>query len=1527
MSTPNRAVRVLLAGVIVLQAFCPAASADHFVAKLKRLVGEVEYTGEPPLMGCDSSMEMLAENIDWLEHYIDTYGSVVAKQPDIWGEARLTKHRDEYERIMFGELNQFKATINATISQGDSSFLAQAFALSNAAAGQSVPGSDPDATPEQMNIQVANAPFADPAKLNRDFSSFGIATGSTPDKPAVTLEPVIHLDQLSRYLQHLHELRRINEGDDTSDSPGYSLNLVRIPVSILPGKLTREGFGAEITVTATPVLSDDLMPTTFRNLAVNDLVDQLGLPLVRTVENVELIEKREELAAARDRLKTLDQIIQEWLFLDDDGDKKELKTIVTPVFGDKHVRFALTKAIDSIYSAADQESFELIKKSLQDPGLDSRVKMYGTTIETTQQYVADQVAYAIDSLYRYERAKDARDLNQAVTAFVNAVISLGEQYAANLEERESEKKTFATVQEARTDRTEFYNDEENEAEAGAAISRAISLALDMSADALDVSIAEALNPQTTSNSGRTRRANHPLPPSQVVDVYGPALFLDLSEYFCPIYRGRQIRWAGGSKCKSTDKVEESRVNLLDAQKWLGAELAAAHELLSQPEHACLWYQLARTDSGLADAIRAGHLRGAPITSVSAKGHQVSVRQVVYQSEEIPAPRQTGEEVPEPIFELRSTTMPICNNWSVEQYRNYFLTKLHEQHCMVSDGEDQGNEVLDQLAWAIVVESALLNQRLNDDIRKLARAKQTYQLDAGRDYNFFIPETVLRPNAGLDHLRAEFEEASYIFQEYVRVRWPIHVFAIDPREQDQNVADVSQRKREMQFALALGFATGKIGANSLTQYSRRLETQVETISLNRTIVGFGHGSDTFGWRFYPRVQALDVPGAFGVIRESFCGASRDYDLRHRQLEPGQRECVAVVLMPSFVPYADFDVRSNWFKLTNPKNAALTMKDSLRLSRAVTAMRNSRAQCARCQHLYREGELRRLFKRIDQLDRELPLQTQRALVPYENTLGGFEMFNTGVTDLAPELIGFYGAPGINTTKNFQCGCFQACDTISVQCADDENCEKLNAALEKVNATLEKGRQERAAGDKQRPLPICEGAGTSLFLVGDNFSVHDTKVIAGGVCIPHVQLISRELMRVTIPACVNTVTLCENGKKNEYVAVYVATPYGVTNHLHVPVAPVEASQATKDAVKEEVASALEAMNIAPRPASVVAGDKNNKTVKVSATAFVRSSEDDQVTTRLLLEENAGSGDQIKYEAANDPSFWGRNVSICASVVLKDKFIIPLQGIGMYPFNEDLKFPALGDAVDGQQTHLLAALEDKLAIGDFPTDHTKPLELKIVYYASIDPQSLPTRMVEEIDMEITLTSIEGGEVSATRALERIEMPVPAEATETGEGDSVPPSGPTLPSPQANCGCDGVRASYWKPISATSATGRRVKAHFAQNTTVVPQEVAGVVLESQRFSERLDRIEASLTAVNDRLRATMPTEAAERLPMLIQQQPNAVTGSTQITIRVIDPAARSEGGDKRRLGLEVEDYPLLNQMKIGACEQWRNLRDTLPCY
>ena len=76
------------------------------------------------------------------------------------------------------------------------------------------------------------------------------------------------------------------------------------------------------------------------------------------------------------------------------------------------------------------------------------------------------------------------------------------------------------------------------------------------------------------------------------------------------------------------------------------------------------------------------------------------------------------------------------------------------------------------------------------------------------------------------------------------------------------------------------------------------------------------------------------------------------------------------------------------------------------------------------------------RVHQLDQTLPMQSMQVQLPFENTSGGFELFNRGVTDLAPELVGWYGAPGIDPS-----------------------------------------------------------GGTTLFLVGKAFSVNGTQVIAGG------------------------------------------------------------------------------------------------------------------------------------------------------------------------------------------------------------------------------------------------------------------------------------------------------------------------------------------------------------------------------------------------------------------------------------------------
>lgn len=267
----------LVALMIVQSATAPQVRAEHW---LKHAL-----TRSKPPTGKDHSVEQLAKEIDYLEHHIDTFGTVVAKHPDVWGQARLTKHRQEYERKMQAQIDYFYVALQGAVRRSDQAYLGMALALNSAAGGgasATAVSAQAPAADKGLNPPDASSLLSPPADIMRpsgtgkpDINDF--ANHNT----GISLEPTTVVDQLNRYLNHLQELRRINEGDDTADSPGYSLNLVRIPVSVTPGKLTRKGYGAEITVTAEPYLSDELLPMTFRNLVVNDIVDLLGLGITK----------------------------------------------------------------------------------------------------------------------------------------------------------------------------------------------------------------------------------------------------------------------------------------------------------------------------------------------------------------------------------------------------------------------------------------------------------------------------------------------------------------------------------------------------------------------------------------------------------------------------------------------------------------------------------------------------------------------------------------------------------------------------------------------------------------------------------------------------------------------------------------------------------------------------------------------------------------------------------------------------------------------------------------------------------------------------------------------------------------------------------------------------------------------------------------------------------------------------------------------------------------------------------------------
>lgn len=1014
-----------------------------------------------------TTLSKLASKIDRLEKHIEVYGTIVPKTPDVWGEARLTKFRVEFEEQMAGQKSAFGETINAAISRSDQAFLTSALTLQAAISGSSATLSAPSTQTTQVSETLYERTPTGELVLGANNSPIPIGTRSGPETTSgisesalgiptagsdpfastvkfretkllregalqgfgdqkIALEPVIALDQRARYLNHLHQLRRNNDGDDRSDSPGYALHLVRVPVSVLPGRSTESGYGAEITISARPHIHDKLLETTFRELVVNDLVDQLSFPLVKFLDSEA---GRKVLVDWRNSEPTINGIVE------------RLSMVAIEI---QNVEVALNKITQPDPQEIAEGSNEDQKSSA-----DSESAMPTTT--NPQHQAPPQVLprQLLDESRKFWNQRKPEEVG--ITLFSQARNSIKNAGPAALppdtipglvhtimgfdgEKNQIKDRKLATVDELEKEKTRLVGDFQELArqldslvEPGFTESKDFEdkpdkwspeTAKNIAASAI-LRRAQKLTQEAAASVSLSpsRRSRLPFPPSRLIEVLGANEFLPLAELY--------VRLADQNG-KGTPLL------ILDVQKSLAEEIRAALAYVDQNPH--LW---THCDENLARQVR------------------------------------------------------DFNHQSIETLRAGVITPL-------DDVLEKSHTAV--LVWAVLVESSLLNERLIDDMKQMQAAKNCSCLTT-EWLPYFLPNP-----------EPHVVEA---FRQYVECRWPIQVFAVDPITNDQNVAESVSIRREMQLALSVALANGQINVQHFLRYARALALDQETIALNRTAVGFSHGGDTFGWRFYPRVQAPPSRGNLAVAtRELFVGGmSQDHLLRSRRLEPGMRECTAIVLMPGFVPYVTFDTRTNWFRLDNPARRQFDLKESIAVSEDITSMRDLVQACVKDQHLYRPDEVRHLQLAVEQLERRLPLQTAWVQLPFENTLGGFEFFNGGSPDLSPELHGFYGEPGLRAEKD---------------------------------------------------------AATSIFLVGDNFSVHETSVIVGNKAIDSAdrQLLSRQVMRVTVKGPIEAA-----GKK---IDIHVATPYGVSNHLDVPLIPAKPDAAATEAAKKAVAEHVEQQHV---------------------------------------------------------------------------------------------------------------------------------------------------------------------------------------------------------------------------------------------------------------------------------------------------------------------------------------------------------------
>jgi len=1010
MRQPSIRARWCVALVVAAGSFPPLpprAAGGEILGKVFRGMSRAveDRHARGPATQVDCSVEQLAGEIDWLEKYIQRYGSIVAKHPDVWGQSRLTRHRVEYEKILAAQKDGFRELNNASLRRSDQSFLGMALALQAAATpGANIPSSD--ATSSVMNLIstgtnpkeaipfTRTAPFA---ATKDSFASFGL------DDNNIGLEPTIHLDHLDRYVKHLQELRRINEGDDNGDSPGYALNLVRIPVSVLPGQFTQHGHGAEITVTADLQLGDDLLPTTFRNLVINDLVDTLAPSLTFAANDPETRASAWAEVNRRAIQRTIEQAQAVVHTLQEQYDK-----LVKEAAEAEAVQNLLAqKVIDALPESVPKLRKDKMKKPFMTPQ---------SGISMARNQSLDQQALgarnAIKSLFVDDSAEattaddsQPRRATRALEHVSSALAAIDDGNKLTVEElgaafddvsqREPALFSIAKKAKAKEDSRDATEVDLNikKSELAAASRRLGDAAKNLRALRAKLSSASPASIPAT----KSRRSRLPIPPSQFIDVGGVQ---QVSLLVTRTY-----------EALNSHPANRPCIDYNDVRGLLSEELQAAYDLLAQPSFRQVWCDLASWN--IPELVRTRQINRLEAVRCAFLG------QLGFE-DALPAPPGTdGADAGPPCCDDDG---PCCNR-----------TECH-RICRTVTGT---------LAWMVLVESALLNERLIEDMQTAASSQGRATAPGGAwSGPFYGPD----PSP----------EARRSFNDYVRLRWPIRVFALDPVAQEQNIEDTYSKQREMQIALAVAANGGRLNSQAAMRYARRLETDMATIALNKTAVAFSHGSDTFGWRFYPRFQSPPTRNNIAAFADTLIGSnSQKRDLADRRLEPGIRECTAIIVMPSFVPYVTFDVRTNWFSLNHPQQTDQNMRRTLELSRSVKAMQNSAAHCAQCAGLYRDGEVARLLRRVEQLDRELPLQSMLTQIPYENTSGGFELFNTGVTDLAPELVGWYGAPGIDP----------------------------------------------------------DGA-TTLFLVGKGFSVLDTRVVAGGRLATDVELMSRQVVKVVIP-----------------------------------------------------------------------------------------------------------------------------------------------------------------------------------------------------------------------------------------------------------------------------------------------------------------------------------------------------------------------------------------------------------------------------
>ncbi|WP_337176636.1 hypothetical protein [Paludisphaera sp.] len=438
----------------------------------------------------------------------------------------------------------------------------------------------------------------------------------------------------------------------------------------------------------------------------------------------------------------------------------------------------------------------------------------------------------------------------------------------------------------------------------------------------------------------------------------------------------------------------------------------------------------------------------------------------------------------------------------------------EPGVMMASGDGAGamevgadrRRTLAALGFVLRLQAAALNARLKQDV--LDQVPEYHDFDRREELrraNFFDPEGSVR--------------AFEIFRRYTDAKWPLRVYAIEPVIAQQNVADSVARRSATGLDLVGGVpALGPLRAAGIFSTNRALAEEEAAIRLNPTMVGFGAGENTFGWVFYPRLQT-SATGRVGVAAVSQMLRNNLGDgERQQSIEPGQRECTALIVMPNFVPKIEFVTVANWFRSgdLDGRTAVIEKASDLgaRLVEAEQALDDLNSTGAFAYS--RPEELQVAVERLNQLKSLMPTQRLVVRVPFSAEHNDSRVFCSRGGQLRPELTAWHGKPPE------------------------------------------------------------EGEESTIFLEGKNFSVHDTHVVAGGKTAESI-LVSRNVMQVTIS---RDARATPNADGAPLMAISVATPNGTSNSLLIRTSPRGADRPAEQPPRPSPPAPHQTARAAPTP-----------------------------------------------------------------------------------------------------------------------------------------------------------------------------------------------------------------------------------------------------------------------------------------------------------------------------------------------------------